>query len=564
MRLSKLLFKTERQAPADSEIISHKLLSRAGMIKKVASGIYSYTPLGLRVLRKIENIIREEMDAAGAQELLMPALQPAELWMKTGRWQQYGAEMMRLKDRNDRDFCLGPTHEELITTLVSSDVKSYKQLPLNVYQIQVKFRDEMRPRFGLMRVREFHMKDAYSFHESEESLEETYEQMKETYSRIISRCEVPFRAVQSGSGLIGGSVSHEYMVLATTGEEAVAYCDTCDYAANVEVATAKRVKGKNEQPNELEEVETPGKKKVEDVAQFLNMDKSRLVKTLIYNTAKGRAAVLIMGDRDVNNSKLATVLGEEPQMLAPEEFDEKLPFGFTGPVGLEMPIFADIDVENSGNVVTGANKKNVHFLNVNPGRDFKVDKYEDLITVREGDACPDCDGSLKIARGIEVGNIFQLGKKYSNALNANYTDENGQQKPFIMGCYGIGVGRLMAAVAEINNDEHGIIWPVSVAPYQVVVIPIQADNRHQLEWAERIYGDLKAEGLEVLLDDRHERPGIKFSDADLIGIPVHVVIGKRITENQAEIKIRKNNERDIINVTDVKNKVLHILMKELT
>lgn len=549
MRLSKLFFKTERQPPADAEIISHKLLARAGMIYKVASGIYSYSPLALKVLKKIENIIRDEMDGAGAQELLMPALQPASLWKKTNRWQKYGPEMMRLKDRNDRDFCLGPTHEELITTIVSSGVNSYKQLPLNMYQIQVKFRDEIRPRFGLLRVREFHMKDGYSFDRDEESMKRTYDEMYKAYERICKRCDVPFRAVESESGIIGGDISHEFMVLAETGEEKIAFCTKCDWAANVEIATYKHKKEPDQPLEQIEKVHTPNKMKVFEVAKFMKVSSSKLVKTIIYDTGKGKIAVLIPGKRNISNSKLSRVLGEEPRLIAQEEFSNDMPFGFVGPVGLEISIYVDNSVKDIQNFVIGANEKDYHFKNANTGRDFNVDEYFDLVEVEKDDICPKCGGTIDTARGIEVGNIFQLGTKYSAALDAKFTDEDGSQKNFTMGCYGIGVGRLMAAIVEVSNDENGIIWPDEVSPYDVIILQIQSsDGAEQTEVARNIYKELNDAGISVLYDDRDERAGVKFSDADLIGIPVQVIVGKKVADGKVELKIRKTGERQEVDI----------------
>lgn len=554
MKLSKFLIKTERNAPADAEIISHKLLVRAGMIYKVASGIYSYLPLALRVIKKIEDTVRKEMDAEGAQEILMSALQPAELWQRTGRWQKYGPELMRLKDRNNRDFCLGPTHEELVTTIVASNVKSYKQLPVNVYQIQVKFRDEIRPRFGLMRVREFHMKDGYSFDKDDESMIKTYNKMYEAYGRTFSAFDLPWRVVESESGLIGGKVSHEFMVLTETGEEGIAYCEGCDYSANIEVAKVARFPYSEEEMSPIQKVKTEGVTKVGDVAKYLNSSPGKLVKTLILKTSKGNIGVLLRGDRELNISKLMRILDEQPEFIKSEDFPSGIPFGYSGPVNIGIPLLADLDVKRMRNFITGANEKDHHLINVNLERDFTVDKFEDLVQVKEGDLCPECESTLKIARGIEVGNIFQLGRKYSVPLDATFTDEDGQKKPFVMGCYGIGIGRVMAAIIEIHNDKDGIKWPLSVAPFQVIVLPVKTDDPQIFSIAEKVYSSLK-EKYEVLIDDRNESPGVKFSDADLIGVPIQVIIGKKATEGKVEIKIRKTDERRVIPVEDLTKEI---------
>jgi len=548
MRLSTLFAPTLKESPAEAEVVSHKLLLRAGMIRKVAAGIYTFLPLGNRTLKKIERIIREEMNGVGAQEILMSALQPSDLWMRSGRWEQYGPEMMRLKDRHDRDFALGPTHEELVTDLVMKEARSYRQLPLSLYQIQVKFRDEIRPRFGLLRGREFIMKDAYSFHPTMDSLEATYNDMYTAYSRIFKRCGLEFRAVDAATGLIGGNVSQEFMVLAEAGEDTVVYCDTCDYAANLEVATSRLAEPPEEELKSAGEVETPGRKSIEEVSSFLNIMPEKLVKTLIYKYDDGLVAVLIRGDRDVNGDKLATVLGTTNfHLLAGDEWGEHpdLIQGYVGPVGLNgVRIIADTEVATIRNFVVGANKGDAHLVNVNVDVDFTVEEWADIRVAKEGDPCPECEGTLKSAKGIEVGQIFQLGTKYSDAMGAAFIDENGEQKPYIMGCYGIGVSRLMAAAIEQHNDEQGILWPIAIAPSEVEVVVLNYDRDEQRELADAIYRGLIERGVEPVLDDRIESAGKKFADADLIGIPLQVVIGARtIKSGNVELKVRATGER---------------------
>ncbi|HZD59375.1 MAG TPA: proline--tRNA ligase [Anaerolineae bacterium] len=548
MKFSLLFAPTLKESPAEAEVVSHKLLLRAGMIRKVAAGIYSFLPLGYRTLKKIENIVREEMDRIGAQEMLMPALQPADIWRRSGRWDQYGLEMMRLKDRSGREFALGPTHEELITDLVMKEVRSYRQLPLTLYQIQVKFRDEIRPRFGLMRGREFVMKDAYSFNADMEDLTESYNGMNRAYSRIFSRCGLRFRAVEAASGLIGGKVSQEFMVLAEAGEDTILYCDTCDYAASQDVATSRMEEPSYEEIKKTEMVDTPGQKSVGQVSAFLGVPADKIVKTLIYKFDNQLVAVLIRGNRDVNEEKLATVLGTTHfHLLAGAEWQDYpgLIQGYVGPVGLDdVRLIADNEVSLIRNFVVGANHEDAHMINVNIGEDFQVEEWADLKTVGSGDACPRCPGVLISAKGIEVGHIFQLGTKYSEVMGATFIDENGMLKPYIMGSYGIGVSRLVAAAIEQNHDESGIVWPISIAPYEVEIVALNYDRAEQRELADRIYTELGERGIEAVLDDRVESAGKKFADADLIGIPVQVVIGARtIKSGNVEIKIRANNER---------------------
>ena len=549
MRFSTLFAPTLKESPSEAEVISHKLLLRAGMIRKVAAGIYAFLPLGYRVLKKIENIVREEMDRIGAQEMLMPALQPADIWIKSGRWAQYGAEMMRLKDRNEREFALGPTHEELITDLVMKEVRSYRQLPLTLYQIQVKFRDEIRPRFGLMRGREFIMKDAYSFNADIEQLQESYSNMYEAYSRIFMRSGLDFRAVDAASGLIGGKVSQEFMVLAESGEDTIFYCDSCDYAASQDVATARLNETQDEEIKEAQEVSTPGQKSVEEVASFLGVSPDKIVKTLIYKYGSDIAAILVRGDRDVNDEKLSLALGTTDfHLLAGMEWEEfpGLIQGYVGPVGLDnVRIIADNEVSVMRNFVVGANKEDTHLINVNVGEDFQVQEWADVKIVKPGDACPSCEkGVLISAKGIEVGHIFQLGTKYSDAMGATFIDENGQLKPYIMGSYGIGVSRLIAAAIEQNHDDSGIIWPLSIAPYIVSVVVLNYDRVEQREIADKIYTGLMDKGIETILDDRIESAGKKFADSDLIGFPIQVVIGARtLKSGNIEVKVRASNER---------------------
>jgi prolyl-tRNA synthetase len=561
MRFSQLYAPTLKESPAEAEVISHKLLLRAGMIRKVAAGIYTFLPLGYRVLRKIENIVREEMDRIGAQQILMSALQPSEIWKKSERWYQYGPEMMRLKDRGDRDFALGPTHEELVTTLVMNEVRSYRQLPLTLYQIQVKFRDEIRPRFGLMRGREFIMKDAYSFSADQESLQNTYDDMYRAYSRIFTRAGLDFRAVEAASGLIGGKVSQEFMVLAESGEDTILYCDTCSYAASQDVATTKlddlaagavEKLGVGEAAGEAkgpQEISTPGKKSVEEVATFLGVNEKDIVKTLIYKVGSDAVAVLIRGDRDVNDEKLSVALGtNEFHLLAGTEWEEypNLIQGYVGPVGLEgIRVIADNEVSVMRNFVVGANKENAHLTNVNVVEDFTVDEWFDIKKVSTGDVCPECEsGALTAVKGIEVGHIFQLGTKYSEVLDATFVDEDGKVKPFIMGCYGIGVSRTVAASIEQNNDDSGIIWPISIAPFEVSIVVLNYDKQDQQDLAEKLYKEIGDAGIEVIIDDRNESAGKKFADSDLVGFPVQVVVGARTIKNGTlEVKLRATGER---------------------
>jgi prolyl-tRNA synthetase len=547
MRYSQLLIPTLKEDPAEAEVVSHKLMMRAGMIRKLAAGIYTYLPLGYRIIHKVQNIIREEMNRAGAQEILMPAVQPASLWKESGRWDHYGKELLRLKDRKETEFCIGPTHEEVITDLVRMNVRSYRELPLNLYQIQTKFRDEIRPRFGLMRGREFIMKDAYSFDRDEAGVDESYRKMYDAYCRIFERCGLEFRAVEADTGTIGGNFSHEFMVMAETGEDAVACCDSCNYAANTERAEIRQEPQEESAAAEsaLTEVETPGRKSVEEVSAFLKVSPQQLIKTLIVTDGEGHAAVgLVRGDHELNEIKLKKRLGWEAIFLADEETVQRVtggPSGFSGPVGLKgVPVIADHAVAMIRNGVTGANRADLHLCNVNLTRDFVPDAFDDIRIAVDGDGCPRCSGTLRISRGIEVGHVFKLGTKYSEAMGATFLDEDGTSKPMIMGCYGIGVGRTAAAAIEQNHDKDGICWPYPLAPFSIQILPLNVKSEGVVSLAEQYYEALTREGIDVLLDDRDERPGFKFKDADLIGIPYRIVIGdKGLKEGMVEIKERK-------------------------
>ncbi len=571
MKYSESLIPTLRETPSDAEVTSHQLMLRAGYIRKVAAGIYTYLPLGFKVLKKVEKIVREEMERAGAQEVLMPMVVPAELWQKSGRWDFYGKELLRIKDRHERAFCLGPTHEEVITELTGTEVQSFRDLPMNLFQIQTKFRDEVRPRFGLMRGREFVMKDAYSFHATEEDAEREYRKMYDTYKRIFERCGLKFRAVEADSGSIGGSFSHEFVVLAESGEDAVASCDSCDYAANIEKAISKSKRNlpdKKEAPLPLEKVATPDKRSIEEVAAFMGVKEEHLVKTLIY-LADGKPLVaLVRGDHELNEIKLKNICGCNELELAGPETVKKVtgaPTGFAGPVGLkDVDVYADHTVEVMANFITGGNEKDLHLKNTNLDRDFNVTAFHDLRTVSCGDECPRCEGKLEIHRGIEVGHIFKLGTKYSEAMGATFLDTEGKEKPMFMGCYGIGVGRTAAAAIEQNFDEGGIIWPMALAPYQVIVTVVNTKDDEVMTTAESIYESLKKEGIEVILDDRGERPGVKFKDADLIGIPVRVTVGGRgIKEGKLEVKRREEKEAANIEIDKVVEEVIKIVSSSL-
>ncbi len=548
MRASRLLLATLKETPADAEVISHQLMLRAGLIRRLAAGLYTWLPLGLRVLHKVERIVREEMDRAGAQEVLMPAIQPAELWKESGRWDQYGPELLRLRDRHEREFCFGPTHEEVITDLARHELRSYRQLPANFYQIQTKFRDEIRPRFGVMRAREFVMKDAYSFHLDQASLDETYQQMYETYCRIFTRLGLDFRPVRADTGAIGGSLSHEFHVLADSGEDAIAFSDTGDYAANVELAEALPPPGPRPAPGRaMEKVATPGAHSIEEVAQFLGVAPSQCLKTLVVHGADGGlVALCLRGDHELNAVKAEKL----PQVAAPLRFAEAEAIraavgcgpGSLGPVGLSLPVIADHAAACLADFVCGANEDGFHLTGVNWGRDLAEPEAADIRNVVDGDPSPDGRGRLVIRRGIEVGHIFQLGRKYSEAMNATVLDESGRAVVMTMGCYGIGVSRVVAAAIEQHHDERGIVWPEAIAPYQLALLPMNPHKSEAVrETAERLYRELVDAGIEVLLDDRGERAGVMFADMELIGIPHRIVVGDRgLKKGVVEYKGRRD------------------------
>jgi prolyl-tRNA synthetase len=551
MRYSQMLLPTLKEVPSEAETISHQLLLRAGMIRKLTSGIYDYLPLGLRVLRKVEAIVREEMNRAGAQEVLLPAVQPAELWQESGRWQIYGKELLRFHDRHDRDYCFGPTHEEVITDLVRREVHSYRQLPLNLYQIQTKFRDEIRPRFGLIRGREFIMKDGYSFDVDESAADLTYQAMYDAYARIFSRCGLRFKSVEADSGPIGGSFSHEFMVLAETGEDVVVSCTACAYAANLEKAEIPApVSGATETQAPLAKVHTPEVRSVAEVADFLNIPFEKVLKTLLYETETGVVAVLLRGDHEINDVKLKNYLKVNDLALATEATVRRetgAGVGFAGPMGLKIPIYADYSLQAAPNLTAGANEDHYHYTNVNPGRDLAIKEFADLRQVTAADPCPRCGAPLEFLRGIEVGHVFKLGYKYSKAMNATYLDAQGQEQSIYMGCYGIGVSRIVAAAIEQNNDPDGIIFPMPLAPFQILLVPIAVNDATTMETAGRLYHELTAAGLEVLFDDRDERPGIKFKDGDLLGIPYRVVLGpKTLAKAAAEVRSRRTREMELL------------------
>jgi prolyl-tRNA synthetase len=568
MRASRFLIATQKETPADAEVISHQLMLRAGLIRKLASGLYTWLPMGLRVLRKVEAIVREEMDEAGAQELSMPVVQPAELWEESGRWQEYGGELLRIKDRHQRDFCLGPTHEEVITDLARNELSSYKQLPTTFYQIQTKFRDERRPRFGVMRAREFLMKDAYSFHADQASLDEVYETMYASYGRIFNRIGLDFRAVQADSGSIGGSASHEFHVLADSGEDDIAFSTESDYAANIELAEAMAPTGERAAPsNDMQEVETPDQKSIEEVSSFLSLNANQVLKTLIVlgkkSEEKGDAetstpliALVLRGDHSLNEIKAEKISGiASPLVMASEEQVEQelgAKVGSIGPVGLTIPCYVDRSAALSANFVCGANKDGIHLTNVNWERDLELGEVVDLRNVVEGDASPDGKGTLEIKRGIEVGHIFKLGNKYSTAMNATVLNQNGKATVMEMGCYGVGVSRIVASAIEQNYDDKGIIWPDSIAPFQIALVPL---NMHKSELVaektEELYKQLKQLGVDVFMDDRNERPGFKFADMELIGIPHRLVISDRGVKNGTlEYKGRSDAENQDIPLED--------------
>ena len=570
MKMSKLFVQTLREFPSDAEVVSHKLLARAGYIKKLTSGVYSYMPLMWRVLKKIENITREEMDRAGAQELLMPFVQPRELWDESGRWEVYGRELMRLRDRHDREMCLGPTHEEIITSVARDVLKSYKNLPVNLYHIQLKFRDEVRPRYGLMRSREFIMKDAYSFDLNEEGLDKEYKNMAQAYTKIFERCGLETKAVQSDSGAIGGSVSHEFMVITDTdaGENDVFYCDKCDYAANSNHAESKLEEvvtdGKFEK---AEIVDTPNTTTIEALADYLKIPSTVILKTLVYIADKKPVLALIRADKAVEETKLMNAVGAiDIRIATAAEIDELLTGkgfnaakGFIGPNGMDgIPVIADETVKDMKNFVVGINQADKHLVGANLS-DIRIDKYCDIRLVEAGEFCPQCGAPLKVTKGIEVGNIFKLGTKYSKPMNAVYTDVDGKTKPYVMGCYGIGITRTAAAAVEKHHDEHGIKWPLAIAPYHVVVVPVNVKDELQVETAQKIYNKLLDANVEVVLDDREERAGVKFKDADLIGFPYRITVGKTIQEGNVEFKTRQTGEVTTMTPDEAVDKIINIV-----
>jgi len=559
MRYSKYFIPTLKETPSEAEVISHQLMLRAGLIRKLSSGIYTYLPAGLKSLKKVENIIREEMNRSGAIEILMPAVQPGELWQESGRWDFYGRELLRFKDRHNRDACLGPTHEEVITDLIRKEIHSYKQMPINLYQIQNKFRDEIRPRFGIMRGREFLMKDAYSFDAEEAGAEKSYEIMHETYNNIFRRCGLSFRAVEADTGSIGGSFSHEFMVLADTGEDYIINCERCDYAANLEKAEVRWEGDKETFPDgndllSIEEVDTPDKRSVEEVTDFLSISQDQLVKTLIFKSDGEAVAALVRGDHELNEAKLKNLLGAEQVELADPQFVAETtgaPVGFAGPTGLKLKIVADNAIKGMKNFVTGGNREDLHLRNVNVEKDFQVDLFGDVRSITSEDSCPRCGADIRFGKGIEVGHIFKLGTKYSKTMNAVFLDEHGKERPIVMGCYGIGVGRTVAAAIEQNHDKDGIIFPIPIAPYEVVILPLQMNEKDVVDTSERLYKELADNGLDVLLDDRDMRAGFKFKDADLLGTPLRITIGTRNLKNdQVEMKLRAEGESSLVPIGD--------------
>ena len=569
MLATKLYAPTLREVPSDADVVSQQLMLRAGFMRKTANGLYSFLPLGWRSIKKIEAIVREEMDRASAQEIMMPILQPAEIWKESGRWNAYGAEMMRINDRHDNEFCLGPTHEEMITTLVKNEINSYRQLPVNLYQIQSKFRDERRPRYGLMRSREFIMKDAYSFDVDEAGLDESYKSMYDAYTRIFTRCGLTFRPVEADSGAIGGSGTHEFMAIAEAGEADIVYCTKCDYAANIEIGKPGIMKQEEEALQELSIVDTPNASTIEAVAEMLNLPLHKTIKAVVFSLDGKVVLAIVRGDHEVNEVAVQhAVLGSvEPEMATPEELEKVgLTAGFISPVGLkqteEFAIVVDESVMETYNVCGGANKKDAHYININPKRDFNV---EDIIVapirlITDDDVCPTCGGTLEHAKGIEVGQVFKLGTKYSEALQATFLDQNGRPNPMIMGCYGIGVSRTLAAAIEQYHDENGIIWPRAIAPFEAVIVPINAKDEALMSTSQTIYTALQDAGVDVLLDDRKDRAGVKFKDADLIGYPLRITVSKNTLENnEVEIQIRKSGEAITCAIDSVATKVTELL-----
>lgn len=572
MRLSSAFLKTMKEVPKEAQIVSHQLMFRAGMIQQLSSGIYNYLPMALRSLRKIEAIIREELDKKGCQEVLMPVVQPAELWKESGRWEYYGAELLRFKDRKESDFCFGPTHEEVITDMVRRNLKSYKQLPWNLYQIQSKFRDEIRPRFGLMRGREFIMKDAYSFDENKEKSLETYQLMYEAYSAIFKRCGLKFKAVDAATGTIGGDRSNEFQVLAESGEDGILSCSHCNYAANEEKAEVKEVSYSQDDSlfAPMEEIHTPGKKSIEEVSSFLGKNPKQFIKSMVYMVDKEPVLILVPGNKEVNESKIQAVFNADRVALADDSTVEEITgasTGFAGPVGLkrQIKIAADRGIQKNPNLVCGANKTDYHLTGVNGERDYKTDILGDFINALEGEPCPACEeGTLEKYRGIEVGHIFYLGTKYTETMNCNFLDRNGKQVPAVMGCYGLGVGRTLAAAIEQNHDEAGIIWPMALAPYEVLVLPLQLKDENVINVSNTLYKWFIDAGIDAAIDDRNERAGFKFNDADLIGYPVQIIIGsKTVAEGMVEIKIRASGEKIKMKIAEVQNWFVNFKAKAL-
>ncbi|MCL4377507.1 MAG: proline--tRNA ligase [Actinobacteria bacterium] len=569
MRFSQYFLPTLKEDPGDSDIISHSLSIRAGLIRKIASGLYAFLPAGYRVLKKIENIVREEMNNAGAQEILMPVIQPAEMWQQSNRWDEYGSDMFKLADRNERDFCLGPTHEEMITTLTAADIYSYKDLPVNLYQIQVKFRDEIRPRYGLMRAREFIMKDAYSFAASEEQLDKDYEAMYAAYSRIIERIGLKYKVVEADTGLIGGKSSHEFVILAQNGEETIAYCDKCGYAANTDNAKFRlktifgESNGADKENKNLEEVYTPDVKTIEELSNYLQEPPQKIIKTIVIKNMEGSVfAFLLSGDRTLNISKAEKYLGAKLEFINEEDNVHKLPIGFVGPAGLkkEIKIYADYSIHGKSNLISGANKINYHYKNVNIERDFDVNGWGNFTYPVPGDLCEDCNMELNYDKGIEVGHIFKLGTKYSEKLNGKFLDGDGKLKPYIMGCYGIGITRMLAAAIEQSHDEKGIIWPKSIAPFTVSIISTNMNEEKLKNAAERTYEMLMKNKVEVIYDDRDISAGIKFKDSDLTGVPVKLIFGKKFLKDEIiDIEYRNKAEKIEIKLNDLEN-----FLKKLT
>ena len=549
---------TMRETPAEAEIASHQLMLRAGLMRKMASGVYNFMPLGLKALKNVEEIVREEMNNADAQEFLASAVIPAELWQDSGRWYAYGSELFRFKDRNAREFCLGPTHEEVFTDIARQEIKSYKQLPLNLYQIQTKYRDERRPRFGVMRSREFIMKDAYSFDKDEAGLDKSYLKMQEAYIRIFNRCGLDVKCVEADSGAIGGSNSAEFMVKSEVGEDDVVFCTQCDYAANIEKAQSTPELAEKEELMPLESIETPNVKTIEELVAFFNTTEKKFAKTLIYNADGRIIAVMVRGDRAVNETKVSNALGgvTELNMATPEEVFEatSAQVGFAGPIGIKVTeLLVDTEVANMYNFIVGANKTGYHISGVNYGRDFEG-TVGDFRNIEEGEKCPKCGGTITISRGTEVGHIFKLGTKYSKAMGANFIDEKGEPQPLVMGCYGIGINRTLASVIEQHHDENGIIWPLSIAPFKVVIVVAVSKSQEQMQAAEELYNELKLRKIDVMLDDRDERAGVKFKDSDLMGIPMRVTVGKKISDGEVEFKLRKSDMENI-KIEDVLNRV---------